>query len=134
MNFISNFVKGRANHNTYILVGFFGSIILTFFVYNYHMEYLYSASSSDHSLLQSILIRGALLLVISYLFSFLLYRAIWLYKCRGGIGFVELISLACTHFLIFTLLSTLVIGNNAYRAANGLLTKEHKPLFYTIDD
>jgi hypothetical protein len=98
------------------------------------MGNLYGASSSDHDLLWSILNKGALLLVASLTFSFVLYRAIWLYKGRGGTWSFTLITLACTHFLVFTLTSTLVIGTNAYRAADGILMKEHQPLMGTLDD
>ena len=101
---------------------------------NYGMGNLYGASSSDHDVLWSIFYKGALLLTVSMTFSFVLYRAIWQYKRRGGDFSFTLITLACAHFLVFTILSTLVIGANAYRAADGLLTKEHEPLIGVLDD
>ena len=134
MRSLSDFIQGKDSSNTYILVGFFGSIIIGFFVYDFHMEYLYSASSSDHFLLLTILNKGALLLVISLAFSLVLYSALWLYKRGGGSWSFTLITLACAHFLVFTILSTLVIGANTYRAADGLITKEHKPLMGVLDD
>lgn len=131
---IKSFIQGRSVSNRYVAVGFIGSFILGVLNINYGMGNLYGASSSDHDLLWSILNKGALLLVASLTFSFVLYRAIWLYKRRGGSWSFTLITLACAHFLVFTLLSTLVIGANAYRAADGLLTKEHEPLIHTLDD
>ncbi|CAI8235051.1 MAG: Uncharacterised protein [Marinobacterium sp. xm-d-530] len=131
---INNFVQGRSRSNTYVAVGFIGSFILGVLNINYGMGNLYGASSSDHNLLWSIFNKGALLLVVSLTFSFVLYRAIRLYKRRDGRFSFTLITLASAHFLVFTLLSTLVIGANAYRAADGLLTKEHRPLMGTLDD
>jgi hypothetical protein len=131
---IKNFFQGRAVSNRYVAVGFIGSFILGILNFEHGMGNLYGASSSDHDLLWSILSKGALLLTVSLTFSFVLYRAIWLYRQRGGSWSFTLITLACAHFLVFTLLSTLVIGANAYRAADGLLTKEHQPLMGTLDD
>ena len=131
---IKNFIQGRSPSNAYVAVGFIGSFILGMTNWFYGMGNLYGASSSDHDLLWTIFIKGALLLVVSLTFSFVLYRAIWLYKRRGGRFGFTLITLASAHFLVFTLLSTLVIGMNAYRAADGLLTKEHQPLIGTLDD
>ena len=134
MNFISDFLSGKANGNTYVQVGFLGSLVLGFFVYNYHMEYLYSASSSDHMLLWGILNKGAFLHVLVLAFSFLLYRAIWIYNRRGCSFPAELIIWVSIHFLIFTLLSTLVIGVNTYRAVDGLITKDNSILTNNLDD
>ena len=131
---IKSFIQGRAVSNRYVTVGFIGSLILGVLNMNYGMGNLYGASSSDHDLLWSIFSKGALLLTVSLTFSIVLYRAILLYKRRGGSWSFTLITLACAHFLVFTLLSTLVIGANAYRAADGLLTKEHQPLMGTLDD
>ena len=131
---IKSFIQGRSVSNIYVAVGFIGSFILGVLNMNYGMGNLYGASSSDHDLLWEIFNKGALLLVVSLTFSFVLYRAIWLYKRRGGSWSFTLITLACAHFLAFTLLSTLAIGANAYRAADGLLTKEHEPLIGTLDD
>ena len=131
---IKSFIQGRAVSNKYVAVGFIGSFILGVLNMNYGMGNLYGASSSDHDLLWSILIKGVLLLTVSVTFSLVLYRAIWLYKRRDGSSSFTLITLACTHFLVFTILSALVIGANAYRAADGLLTKEHEPLNGVLDD
>ena len=131
---IKSFIQGRAVSNRYVAVGFIGSFILGVLNINYGMGNLYGASSSDHDLLWSIFNKGALLLVVSLTFSLVLYRAIWLYKRRTGSFSFTLITLACAHFLLFTLLSSLVIGANVYRAADGLLTKEHIPLIGTLDD
>lgn len=130
----NNFLSGRSSSNKYVAVGFIGSFVLGVLNINYGMGNLYGASSSDHDLLWSILSEGALLLTVSLTFSIVLYRAIWLYKRRGGSWSFTLIALACAHFFAFTLLSTIVIGANAYRAADGLLTKEHQSLMSTIDD
>jgi len=132
--FMKKFFNGGATSNKYAAVGFIGSFILGVTNINYGMGNLYGASSSDHDLLWSIFSKGALLLTVTLAFSLVLYRAIWLYKRRGGSWSFTLISLACAHFLVFTLLSTLVIGANVYRATDGLLTKEHKPLIGTLDD
>lgn len=131
---LNNFLSGRSPSNKYVAVGFIGSLILGILNIDYGMGNLYGASSSDHDLLWEIFNKGALLLVVSLTFSFVLYRAIWLYKRRGGRWSFTLITLACAHFLAFTILSTLVIGANAYRAADGLLTKENDPLIGTLDD
>lgn len=131
---IKSFIQGRSVSNRYVAVGFIGSFILGMTNWLYGMGNLYGASSSDHDLLWSILSKGALLLAVSLTFSIVLYRAIWLYKRRGGSWSFTLITLACAHFLVFTLTSTLVIGANAYRAVDGLLTKEHQPLIGTLDD
>jgi cytochrome bd-type quinol oxidase subunit 2 len=131
---IKSFIQGRAVSNRYVAVGFIGSFILGVLNINYGMGNLYGASSSDHDLLWSIFNKGALLLVVSLTFSLVLYRAIWLYKRRTGSFSFTLNTLACAHFLLFTLLSSLVIGANVYRAADGLLTKEHIPLIGTLDD
>lgn len=131
---IKNFIQGRSVSNRYVAFGFVGSLILGLFNVNYGMGNLYGASSSDHDILWSIFNKGALHSTVSLTFSFVLYRAIWLYKRRGGDFSFTLITLACAHFLVFTLLSTLVIGGNVYRAADGLLTKEHQPLMGTLDD
>ena len=129
-----SFVQGRSISNLYVSVGFIGSFILGILNFEYGIRNLYGASSSDHDLLWSIFNKGALLLVVSLTFSLVLYRAIWLYKRRTGSFSFTLITLACAHFLLFTLLSSLVIGANVYRAADGLLTKEHIPLIGTLDD
>ena len=134
MRYLIDFIKGNNTFNAYVLVGLVGSLMLGFFVYNFHIEYMYSASSSDHILLWTILNKGALLLVTSLTFSFVVYSSIWQYKRRGGSHSVALITLACAHFLSFTLLSTLLISANAYRAAEGILTKEHQSLRSTLDD
>ena len=131
---IKNFIQGRSVSNRYVAFGFIGSFILGFINIGYGTGNMYGASSSDHDLLWSILSKGVLLLAVSITFSFVIYRAIWLYKLRGGDFSFTLITLACAHFLVFTLLSTLVIGANAYRAADGLLTKDHQPLMGALDD
>ena len=131
---IKNFVQGRHLSNTYVAVGFIGSLILGVLNINYGMGNLYGASSSDHDLLWSIFIKGALLLVVTLTFSFMLYRAIWLYRRRGGSWSFTLITLACAHFIAFTLVSVLVIGTNSYRSADGLLNKDHQKLIGTLDD
>lgn len=131
---IKNFVQGRSASNSYVAVGFIGSFILGVLNLDYGTSNLYGASSSDHDLLWSIFNKGALLLLSSLTFSIVLYRAIWMYKRRGGRFSFTLITLACAHFLVFTLQSTFVIGVNTYRAADGLITKEHRPLIGTLDD
>ena len=134
MNFILDFFNGKTNGNTYVQVGFLGSLVLGFFVYNYHMEYLYSASSSDHALLVRIITQGFSLALIVLGFSGSLYLGVWRYMRHNGDEKWLLIVLGVVHVLAFTALSGLLVGSHIYRASDGLLTKEHHSLRIKLDD
>ena len=134
MNFISGYLDGKANHNTYIMVGFLGSIVLGFFVYNYQMEYIYSASSSDHSLLVRVIAQGVALAFIVFGFSGSLYLGIWRYIRHNGNEKWFLIVLSVVHILTFTALSGLLVGTHIYRAGYGLTTKANTVIIHRLDD
>lgn len=134
MSLISDFVSGKANHNSYILVGFFGSLIIGFFVYNYHMEYLYSASSSDHALLVRIITQGFSLALIVLGFSGSLYLGVWRYMRHNGDEKWLLIVLGVVHVLAFTALSGLLVGSHLFRATNGLASKVNTEMIHRLDD
>lgn len=134
MNFISDFLNGKANGNTYVQVGFLGSLVLGFFVYNYHMEYLYSASGSDHTLLTHIIVQGVALAFIVLVFSGSLYLGIWRYIRYGGAEKWLHIVLSVVHALALTVLSGLLVGSHVYRAVDGLQTKEHLASSVNLSD
>ena len=134
MIFISDFLNGKANGNTYEQVGFLGSLILGFFVYNYQMEYLYSASGSDHTLLTHIVVQGVALAFIVLGFSGSLYLGIWRYIRRNGNEKWLFIVLGVVHVLAFTALSGLLVGTHLYRASNGLMSKANTVMIHSLDD
>ena len=134
MNFISDFLNGKANGNTYVQVGFLGSLVLGFFVYNYHMEYLYSASGSDHTLLTHIIVQGVALAFIELGFSGSLYLGIWRYIRDNRAEKWLLIVLSVVHVLAFTVLSGLLVGSHIYRASDGLFNKEHRESSANLSD
>ena len=134
MNFISDFLNGKANGNAYVKVGFLGSLVLGFFVYNYHMEYLYSASSSDHALLVRIVAQGVALASIVLGFSGSLYLGVWRYIRDNRAEKWLLIVLSVVHVLAFTALSGLLVGTHLYRASDGLLNKEHRESSANLSD
>lgn len=134
MNFISDFLNGKANGNTYVQVGFLCSLVLGFFVYNYHMEYLYSASSSDHPLLVRIIAQGVVLVFIVLGFSGSLYLGIWRFIHRNGNEKWLLIFLSVVHVISFTALSGLLVGSHLFRATNGLASKVNTEMIHRLDD
>ena len=134
MSSLLDFIKGKVSSNTYILVGFFGSLIIGFFVYDFHMEYLYSASSSDHTLLVRIITQGCALAVILFGFSITLYLGIWRYFRHNGVEKWLLIVLSVVHVLAFTAPSGLLVGSHLYRASDGLLNKEHRESSANLSD
>jgi hypothetical protein len=119
---------------SYIARIFIG-VLLLFMCEEYSFAYLYSASSSDHTILIEITSYGSILvaLTIGYTLSWL---KIVLVNLRSSTSLWQrgIVALWLTILLTYTLLNLALVGVNLVRAADGLLAQDHQAMIHVLDD
>ena len=134
LNHLSCFVNGKATYDKYVQTVLFGSFLIGILVYSYHMDFMYSASSSDHALLKQIVIEGVCIATVLIGFSGL--SLVGSLNCvrrikQGKVLMTTLILLYLTFFVGF---SALFIGSDIARAVEGLVNKKDEPTFHLLND
>ena len=110
-------------------------VLLLFMCEGYSFAYLYSASSSDHTVLIEITTYGSILVALTIGYTFSRLKIVFV-NTRSTLTLLQrgFIALWLTILLIYTLLNLALISVNLVRAADGLLAQDHQAMIHVLDD